>query len=244
MAKIETASRIDYPRWIAGLRAVYNSDPTGAGGVALLKILVLQLAQAHDMVAGMSNDAFIQRGFVTWRDDWDAVNVRVGWMIGKLQRIVDSGNPREVQLVEIHNFVARPILDGLYPAEMLAGVSAANPSGLRGIRMRPGGGGKSFGDAFASATLWNQAASVGDLDRAQGSGWAANAIRSLLTTVEVQLQRSAPREQPTWADAASKAIDKIKDAPAALLNAVTGGWGAPVLALGVTLGIAWWLSRR
>ena len=215
----KSGTQINIPTWHRDLRETFNTNKLGSGAVALLELINLQLGQAASYVGGLTGDVFVQRGLGSWQDDFEASSARLTWMVGKLNEIVTGSDPAEVKLIAIYNYVAAPVLDGLYPADMLAALPRI---ALRGIFVMPDGRGKGFGDAVASATLWNQAVVAGDVDRKLGTGWANNAIRSMLTQVAVQLGRSAPGEPTTAADVTAAYLDALAAAPGKMLRAVGG----------------------
>jgi hypothetical protein len=215
----KSGTAINIPTWHRDLRATFETNKIGSGAVALLELINLQLAQAASYVGGLTGDLFVQRGLGSWPDDYEASSARLTWMVAKLNEIVSGSDPAEVKLVAIYNYVASPVLDGLYPADMLASLPQI---GRRGIYVMPDGRGKSFGDAIASATLWNQAVVAGDVDRKLGDGWASNAIRSMLSQAATQIGRSAPGEPTTAADVTAGYLDALAAAPGKLLRAVGG----------------------
>ena len=229
-------TRLLIPQWHRATRETFESDKIGAGAVGLLSMINLLQGQSAGYVADLSGDQFIARGLGSWHDDWSAVSARLTWMVAKLGDIAASGDPDEVKLVAIYNYVARPVLDGNYPADMIAALPAI---AQRGIRTLPDGSGTGFGDAVWSATLWNQAVVAGDLDRKLGAGWARDAVRSLLTQVATQLERSAPGDAPTAADLTVGVLQRIAKAPGQILAAVGGPnlmlWAGVAVAGGVAL---------
>lgn len=243
MARENQAQQINIPTWLADLRAVYETNPTASGALALIDVLVLQHDQVVANLAGLSDDAFIEHGLTSGGFDADlsALRARLLWMATRYGQIQASGNTGEVELAEVYNFVARPILDGRYPQEMLDGL---NPEDRRGIVQLPdGGGGKGFGDAVASATLWNQAAVAGNFDARLGKGWAIESMREIISNAAKQVAASAPGENPTLRDVTADALQDIADAPGALLRAVGGNalvWG---LGIGAGLVVAYMLLR-
>lgn len=241
MATTETHSAINIGVWHKDLRATFELAPVGPGSVALLELLNLQQAQALTYVAGLSQDIFIERGLGSWTEDMAGAQERLAWMVAKLASIVGSSDNYEVKLVAIYNFIARPVLDGLYPQAML---DALSPVGRRGIIRKPDGGGKGFGDAFVSATLWNQAVVAGDIDRKLGNDWATNAVREVLTKAAIQLEKSAPGEDATLVDVVGDKLRALADVPGDVLRAITGGW-LPVVVGGVVVGgVLYLLLRR
>lgn len=228
------SARIDLAAWVKGMRGIFDTAPIGNGAVALLEVLNLQLGQSASYVGDLTGDVFIQRGLGSWQDDHAAVSARLSWMVTKLQSIVSSADPYEVKLVAIFNYIAQPILNGVYPADMVAELPAI---GKRGIVVMTDGRGKSFGDAVASASLWNQAAVAGDMDRKLGNTWVQDALRSVFTQAAIQLQRSAPGEPTTSADVTVAALEAAAAAPRRFVEAIAGKnvWlyagGAAVVAL-------------
>lgn len=230
--------------WKRDLGEVYRSNTIGAGSVALLQLINLQLGQAATMVGALSDDAFIQRGIKDWRRGYDASNWRLAWMIRKLQAIAED-KLHANRALSIWNFVGRPVLEGLYPAEMMEAIAAAGMDfGIRpvnGVNWKDGG--KSFGEAFAAATLWNQAAAVSDFDATLGTGWATNVVRSWLTETARQLERSAPGEDPTIADATVKVLNRLAEAPGDILRAVGISPVVVVVTIAGVVTILYLLSR-
>lgn len=219
MASEKLSSRIDLGVWTKDLRRTFDTSPLGSGAVALLSILNLQLGQSASYVSDLSGDLFVERGLGSWPADHEAATLRLRWMVAKLETIASSDDPREVKLAAIYNYVARPVLDGLYPADMLAELPA---SAKRGIIVMSDGRGKGFGDAVVSASLWNQAVVAGDIDRRFGKAAGLDAIRAVLTQVAVQLETSAPGEDPTWADQTIAQLKVLAAAPGKILAAVGG----------------------
>ncbi len=235
----EETMQINVAVWHNDLRDVYNAAKTGAGAVAVLEVINLQLAQAAGWVADVTDDVFIEKSLANWREDYAAAQARLGVLVTELRRIIDSADTLSNKALAIHNFIARPVLDGIYPKDLVAKFPTL---GKRGLTLQPGGTWKGQGDAYWSATLWNQAVIAGDINRKLGSDWATNAIRGTLTKVAEQLATSAPGEDPTAADAVIKALQKVADAPGDIFRAVTGlspivvaGAAAVVLVLAVIL---------
>lgn len=233
----ENAIQINVAVWHNDLRDVYNSAKRGAGAVAVLEVINLQLAQAAEWTADITDDVFIEKALTSWREDHAAAQARLTVLVAELATIIGSDDTESVKVLRIYNFIARPTLDGIYPRELVAKFDAV---GRRGLVLQPGGSWKGQGDAYWSATLWNQAVIAGDINRKLGSDWATNAIRGTLTKVAEQLATSAPGEDPTAADAAIKALQKIADAPGDLFRLVTGvsPWVVVgVAAAGLTLAV-------
>jgi hypothetical protein len=230
--------------WKRDLAEVYRSNTVGAGSVALLQLINLQLGQASTMIGALSDDAFVQRGIKDWRIAYNASNWRLGWMIRKLQSIAED-KLHATRALSIWNYVGRPVLEGLYPADMMAEIDAAGMAyGIRPVNGRDwSDGGKSFGEAFAAATLWNQAATVSDFDATLGTGWATNVVRSWLTETARQLEQSAPGEAPTIADATVVVLRRLADAPGDILRAVGISPVMVAVTIGGVLVVLYLLSR-
>ena len=218
------AQQINIGVWQRDLDEVYRSNTIGGGSVALLQLINLQLGSAHDLVGGMSDDAFQQRNIAGWRDDYTAANARLGWMIKRLQTIAGGGANAATRALEIWNFIGRPVLQGRYPAEMMEQLAAIKAT--RTIRPVNGrdwsDGGQSFGEAFGAATLWNQAAEASNFDatHAKDPSWATNMVGAWLTETARQLERSAPGEDPTIADATVVTLRRLAETPGDILRAV------------------------
>lgn len=234
MATRESTSRIDIPTWLNDLRQVYDTSPITKGAQALLLLLNLQLEQAATYIGDLSGDGLVEAGIGQWRADFAASVERLRYMANRYSEIQTSGDNAETRLVAVFNFIAQPILRGVYPAPM---VSALLPEYRRGIIVRPDGSGTGFGDAVASATLWNQAVIAGDIDNRLsplgGRTFIEDGIRRMFTRVREQVSTSAPGEDPTLADATAETLDKLAAAPGALLKAL----GASNLLLYVGLGV-------
>jgi hypothetical protein len=236
-----SVQQLNIGEWLRDLRKTWTAGENGPGAVALLSLINLQIGQAYELVGGLGDSTYVQRGIVRWRDDYVAINTRLAYMIAKLKEILDEPEATTRELA-IYNFIARPILDGEYPQEYLTEVAAANIKGLRGIRNKPGGGGKGFGDAFAAGTLWNQAAQASDTDIHPAPGWATNLYAAWLTEVAHQLETSAPGEDPTARDRTVTVLKEIAASPGALIRAlgidptyVVGGVVAAVVLLALVL---------
>lgn len=231
----ESAIQINVAAWHNDLRATYEAGKIGPGAVALLEVINLQLAQAATWTADVTEDVYIERALVSFNEDLAASRARLAWLVNKLAEIVASETIEANKVLAIHNWIARPVLDGHYPADMLSSPSLDRVA-LRGIAVKPDGSGKGMGEAYYSATLWNQAVIAGDINRKLGTGWATDAIRGVLTTVATQLERSAPGEDTTAADAVAEKLRDLADAPGAIFRAVTGSsaWVlVPMLLAGV-----------
>lgn len=242
------AQQINIGVWKRDLDEVYRSATVGAGSVALLQLINLQLGSAHEMVGGISDDAFAQRNIVDWRKAYSASNWRLGWMIRKLQSIADDKTMlHATRALTIWNFVGRPVLEGLYPAEMIEEIDAAGMAyGIRPVNGRDWkDGGKSFGEAFAAATLWNQAAVASNFDatHALNPGWAANMVGAWLTETARQLEQSAPGEAPTIADATVVVLKRLAAAPGDILRAVGISPVVVVVTVAGVLTVLYLLSR-
>lgn len=237
----ETTAQIVIPVWLKDLRATFETAPGASGSQALLMLLALQYDQTVAMVQQLSDDAFVLRGLKSFAADLRASYARTKYLARRYLEIVESNDPLALKLVNVRNYIAGPILDGRYPADMMA---ALNPEDRRGIIMQPGGGGRGFGDAVFSATLWNQAAVVGDFDAKLGGDWATNAMRELFSTVAMNLEESAPGDDPTLRDVTIDTLRKVADAPGALLKAVGAGNLLVYVGVGVGLGLVVWLASR
>ena len=232
MATTEAPPQINVGEYLRNLRRIFDTQPVGRGTLALLEMVSLQLSQAAGWLAQLSPDAIVQRSAQPLIDDVKAAQERLGYMLTKSRAIVDSTDPHEVKLLSLYGFVAKPILDGVYGAPMMAELPI---SARRGITLQPGGTGKSFGDAFVAATSWNQAVVAANVDASMGRGWAADLLRESISKIAVQLQLSAPGEDPTAADATVNALRQLAAAPGALLQAVTGFSPRALLIAGVVL---------
>lgn len=238
--------QIEIGAWKKGLAQVFESNTIGGGAVALLQVLNLQLGQANEMIATISADAFVQRDLDDWRKAYTAANFRLGWMIARLKTIVDGGADESTRALEIWNFIGAPVLQGRYPAEMAEAFAAGNATA--GITPRNGKdwseGGQGFGEAFAAATLWNQAAVASNFAATQGSGWAHSVVAGWLTETARQLERTAPGEKPTIADATVVVLRRLAAAPGDLLRAVGLDPWLIGLGVGLTLVTLFVLTRR
>lgn len=237
----ETVQQINVGVWHNDLRAVYNTAPIGPGALALLQVCNLQLEQAATWVEGLSGDVFVQRGLGSFEDDFAATVEQLRACAVKYTEIAASSDPREVRYVAIQNFVAGPILDGRYPAPMVASLPRI---GQRGIYVLPDGSGKGFGIAYRTATLWNQAVVAADVDARLGRETVPNAIRRMLSRAAVQVEVSAPGEDPTLRDVTADSLRTLADAPGAILRAVTGGLGPLLLGGVVVAGVLYLLLRE
>jgi hypothetical protein len=236
------AVQLNVSVWHDDLREVFGSSELGAGALALVQIVMLQLDQAKGMVDGLSGDVFVERGLGTWKEDYDASFARIVWIADKLRKISESSDGKEVKLAAVYNFVARPILDGLYPKEMLDELPTF---AKRNITAKSDGGGEGVGEAYASATLWNQAAVAGQFDNAQSNDWLSDRYREILSEAIVKIQTSAPGETPTWGDATVKVIEKIKEGADALIEPIASalmwiGIGVGVIVFG---GVVYYIYR-
>jgi hypothetical protein len=208
--------------WLRDLDSVYRSNTIGSGTVALLQLLTLQQSQAHELVASLADDAFVQRGIKGWRADYARAQWYLGWFVARLKAIVDTPDElKATRALRIWNDIAAPILRGDYTAELATAAAAAGQTGP--MRRKNGrdwtDGGKDFGQAYASATLWNQAAAATDLPEARAPGFVANALVAWLTEVAHQLETSAPGEDATLRDHTVKVLRDLAAAPAAILAA-------------------------
>lgn len=240
MATTETVQQINVGVWHNDLRSVYNTAPIGPGALALLEVCNLQLEQAAAWVEGLSGDVFVERGLGSWEDDYAATVEQLRACAVKYAEIATGPDPREVRYVALQNFVAGPILDGRYPAPMMAALPTI---GRRGILTLPDGSGKGFGIAYRTATLWNQAVVAADIDNRLGREAVPNAIRGILTRAATQVEESAPGEDPTLRDVTGASLRTLAEAPGAILRAVTGGLG-PLLVVGVVAGGLLYLLLR
>lgn len=240
-----SVEQINVAVWLRGLANVYETDTIGGGTVALLRLLALQLAHAHDLVGSLSDDAFVQRGIASWRRDYDRAQWFMGWLVRRLDQIADSTDDEPAtRALRIWNDVARPILEGHYTAELCTAAVAAGHA----MRLANGrdcaDGGKDFGVAFASATLWNQAAAATDLPQARDAGWATNLYVAWLTEVAHQLEVSAPGEDPTLRDRTVEVLRALAATPAALLRTIGISPWTVAAGAALLLALAWWLARR
>lgn len=241
MASREKPAQIVLGVWLPDLRATYETGRIWSGGQALLQVLGAQLEQASGYVAGLSGDVMLERGLGSWQADFVASVERLRYMATKFTEIARSADPPELKLVAMQNYIAGPILDGRYPAPMLAALA---PEYKRGILVLPDGSGKGFGDAAASASLWNQAVVASDFDHTWTRGVLEDAVRRMLTTAAVQVEESAPGEYTTLADVTGDSLRALADAPGKILAAVGIGSGT-LLVVGAGAGVLllWWLSR-
>ncbi len=226
------AQQINIGVWHRDLASVFEAGKVGPGVVALLQLMNLQLGGAHEMVGGLSDDAYVQRGLKSWRDDYAAVNGRLGWYLARLKEIVDRGATDATRAIDLWTLIARPVLQGEFRKDIVDDLRTKRL--LRGITVRTDGSGKSFGDAIAAATLWNQAAAVYEHDAHLGTGWATNIYRSWLTETARQLERSAPGEDATLADRTIEVLRDLADAPKLLFEIP----GLSTLAWGLGIGVA------
>lgn len=237
--------QINVAVWHDDLRGIFETEELGAGALALVEIVALQLDQARGFVEGLSGDVLLERGLGEWQQDYDAAAARIGWIATKFKRISEGPETPEVKLAAVWNFVARPILDGVYPTAMMADLPAF---AKRGITAQGDGSGRGMGEAYGSATLWNQAVTASDLDHHYSDDFLTNAYRKMLSNVVVELQRSAPTEQPTWADKTVVAVEAVADAPRALLEAIGVTsllvWGGVAVGAAVILYIVLNAKRR
>lgn len=245
MAQREQTARIIIPTWLADLRSVYESSRIGPGAVGLLELLDVQLEQAKGYVDQLSGDVFVERGLGSWREDHAASVARWEWMATRFAEIVGRGDPAEVRLIEIENFIAAPILRGRYPAPMMA---ALQPEHRRGIITQSDGSGVGFGDAVASATLWNSAVVAADIDGKLGplGGRTAieDSIRRMFSRAATQVRLSAPGEDPTLADATASTLETLAAAPGQLLQAIGAGNLLLYVGIGAGLFVAWKLLSK
>lgn len=232
--------------WLRDLDKVYQADAgahensVATGTIALLKLITLQLAQAHELVASLSDDAYVQRNIKGWRDDYASAQARLGWMLARLDEIVTGTKDPSTRALEIWHDIAAPILQGDYPATMMSKLVERGPAGTRGIRPKNGkdwsDGGKGFGEAFNAATLWNQAAASTDAIEVRAPGWAANAVAAWLTETARQLEASAPGEDKTLRDHTVVVLKELAAAPGAILAAA--GISPTVVVVGLVAVVA------
>lgn len=232
MATTETPPQINVAVYLRDLRAIFETQPVGRGSLALLEMVSLQLSQAAGWLAQLSPDAIVQRSAQPLIDDVAAAQARLGYMLSKASAIASSADVYATKLLQIYTFVANPILNGVYAPEMMRDLPQ---SARRGITLQPGGQGKSQGEAFIAATSWNQSVVAANVDASMGRGWAADLLRESISKIAVQLQLSAPGEDPTAADATVAAVRQLAAAPGALLQAITGVSPRALLIAGVVI---------
>lgn len=228
MAEIK---RIDPEGLRLRLSAAYGSapGPVGAG------VIVAIMQEFHDTMVGLyesyTTTLFgvkkrqLIRALSGWNRSMRAIGKRIEayWMDScqDLSECPDEEFPKYTD-----EWVADPILRGVWPDEFYLGVPLPSPE-------RP--------DAIVLAQLWNQLVAV------QGIAHQVGPIRDMLYAIaeraEINLAKSAPGEDPTAADIVAAAWDKFKKD----LGGVADDAGEALRYIGfgvAVIGIAWLALRK
>lgn len=224
------AEAISTSQWVALLRRAWDTDQVVAGNVAIIGLIDRLSALALKLRADLSPDEYEARGLGTWDDDMAGLRARVDQYVLAMENAADLAD-RPARLLYVHAMVGEPIVNGRFSQAFFIGLPKI---GTRGIRIDEYGNGRSFGDAFASASLLNQIVTAWAFDRSHHVSDLGGWVSGVITQTARQLEESAPGEDATAADSFARAARVVSDGAAAVLDTVKAGLGVlGLVAIGV-----------
>jgi hypothetical protein len=185
------AEYVNAPAWRNLLKEVWDANQNVSGAIALVSLLSQQALQASTMRSVVAGNYFTTRGLGDWDSRFNALLSRLTFYTAEIERVAhgEYGEP----LAQLVGWVVDPILDGMFI------------KGGEQIKM-------SFGDAVEYAMLWNMAATAKiTKEGLNASTVLPEFVTNWFSQVAHDLERSAPGEDPTNADAVIEAAEKVKD---------------------------------
>ena len=222
--------RIAVDTWTREWRAGYRAAPTRA---SLLVIVVALQDQAELMRTIRSGLPFVtaqhlrqwDRDFLTYEQRLKAYRSEISW---------DPSNPIATEKYAREN-VALPLLDGIYPGEPNSPVLDPWFIGLT-----PG---DDLPDVTRAAMLWNQITAAAAAEKENRDWFVNNEVDVLildwLAKALVELERSAPGEDPTMMDGAVEWVDRMANNVGELVVPIVVGGG--LAAAAITIALLLWL---
>lgn len=221
---------VDVGRYMTLVRRVALVQQTGAGALAVLAMTRKMANLAASLRAKVDvSDGAVARTARAWDASMAGLQLRLAFYDAAFTRGRRISDPATGRLV-VFAQVTVPLILGQWTNDLATAVGPET-NGLR--RTKDGWAGPA--DALTSASLVNQVIELARFSNDQSEAFGQSVL-SAMTDVALQLERSAPGEEPTFGDAAVRAAGVVSSGAASVLATAKGAATTVLLVAGGVLG--------